>query len=591
MIMRKNRRPYEINPITVKLRSRCVFLFSLLYGFGVFATVRYVDFNSTNALSPYTDWSIAATNIQDAVDASGESDIVLVTNGVYNVGQRDVGDGPSRVAITNRITLVSANGPQLTVIEGSSGRRCVWLSEGASLIGFTLRGASITYQGGGVYCSSSNALLINCIISSNRASLGGGAYGCTLYNCTLATNDTGSPVAGSGGGAYGCTLFDSMVTGNSSLDGGGAYACTLYNCTLTSNYGVSGIGAADCVLQNCTLSSNQCIISLFGAGGGASGCTLYNCTVAGNSGVRYGGGASASTLYNCTLTGNSTAASGVGVLECYGGGVSECTLFNCTVAGNSAGNYGGGAESSVLYNCTLIANRFLDSYTGRCSGAFSCTLSNCIIYFNPDTNGANFEGGTLNYCCTTPLPTDGVGNITNAPLFVDYANGNLRLQSNSPCINAGNNTQASTLTDLDGNPRIVNGTVDIGAYEYQGTGSLISYAWLQQFALPTDGSADFIDSDNDGMNNWQEWHAGTNPTNALSVLKMLPPSNSVAGLTIAWQSVSGIVYFLQRSTNLGLQPTFWSLQSNLVGQVGVTVYADTNAIGAGPFFYRVGVQD
>ena len=221
-------------------------------------------------------------------------------------------------------------------------------------------------------------------------------------------------------------------------------------------------------------------------------------------------------------------------------------------------------------------------------------LKNCIVYFNAATGGgANYSVNSaiaFNYSCTTPMPTNGFGNFANAPRFVDQSGGNLRLQSNSPCINSGKNTYAAGPFDLDNNQRIAGGTVDMGAYEFQSPTTLLSYGWAQQYGLATDGSADFLDPDGDHANNWQEWCASTVPTNAVSVLKMLTPSNSVSGWIISWQSVSGATYLLERSANLGAQPQFSILQSNIIGQINNTSYTDTNAPASSGFFYRVGVQ-
>ena len=56
---------------------------------------------------------------------------------------------------------------------------------------------------------------------------------------------------------------------------------------------------------------------------------------------------------------------------------------------------------------------------------------------------------------------------------------------------------------------------------------------------------------------------------------------------MTWQSVAGVNYLLERGGDLGSPLTL--LATNILGHAGTTSYADTNATGAGPFFYRAGV--
>jgi hypothetical protein len=60
------------------------------------------------------------------------------------------------------------------------------------------------------------------------------------------------------------------------------------------------------------------------------------------------------------------------------------------------------------------------------------------------------------------------GDIQGDPLFVDPANADFSLQAGSPAIGAGALDEKSGDVDLAGKPRVTNGKIDIGAYQYQG---------------------------------------------------------------------------------------------------------------------------
>ncbi|MEJ0089382.1 MAG: choice-of-anchor Q domain-containing protein [Limisphaerales bacterium] len=437
------------------------------------------------------------------------------------------------------------------------------------LVNCTLTNNLATKSGGGTFFST----LTNCTVAGNRATnSGGGAVYGILSGCLL-TNNT----AGAGGGTasnvlYFCTLVGNYATGN----GGAAYFATLTNCLVQGNVANQGGGLYDCFATSCTISNNSAQL-----GGGGFESDLLSCLVSSNYAQVWGGGYCYGTASSSIIK-NNRARSG-------GGGVAGGSSKNCLIINNNAlGGFGGGANSTSLTNCTVVGNIAMQG-GGTYSPDFpDGSYVNCIVYFNnamgPDANTSPYPG-QFNFCCTLPLPPGGIGNFTNAPLFLDNA---YHLQTNSPCIDAGNSDLTIGGTDLDGRPRIVGASVDVGVMEFQGIDFEAFISWLYQYGLPTDGSGDFVDSDGDMLNNWQEWKSGTIPTNSTSVLRLVSPVSSPDGLVVTWQSVTNVTYYLERSSDLAGQ--FSSMASNLVGLVNSTSYTDAAATNSGSYFYRVGVQ-
>jgi hypothetical protein len=60
-------------------------------------------------------------------------------------------------------------------------------------------------------------------------------------------------------------------------------------------------------------------------------------------------------------------------------------------------------------------------------------------------------------------------------------------------------------------------------------------------------------------------------------------------VVVSWQSITDRSYYLQRATDLGGTVDFVTVATNIVGLTNTTTYVDSNSIGSGPFFYRVGI--
>lgn len=112
---------------------------------------------------------------------------------------------------------------------------------------------------------------------------------------------------------------------------------------------------------------------------------------------------------------------------------------------------------------------------------------------------------------------------------------------------------------------------------------------IQQFGCCTNAQCDATaDPDHDGLNNWGEYCAGTNPSNALSRLAITNAAcQSGSRYVLSWPSAAGRLYSVERCTNL-MQSTFMDVATNLSAVVPVNVYTDD--FSGIPVFYRIKVS-
>jgi predicted outer membrane repeat protein len=375
--------------------------------------------------------------IQAAIDDCNDGDIVIVEPGIYTgPGNRDI-DFLGRAITVRSVDPNSPDCVDATIIdcqgtEAELHRGFYFHSgEGADSVleGFTITNGC-AYKGGGIYCRfSSSPTIDNCIIRNNVAPL---APGFPWY------------IATSGGGIY-CSSSSPIISN-----------CQFLDNTAAGNGGAIYSYDSSALVSNCVITGNQASFS----GGGGIGLHQDNISV-----------------HNCVITGN-TASNGAGIRS----NRSTPTISNCTISGNSAENFGGGMyilggdatlTDVILWNNTAPEGPEISLiYSGFGPASLTISYSDVEsgvagIYVAPDCM-LNWHASNINLepYFAQPGYWDPNGTLTN-PSDDFWVDGDYHLLPVSPCIDTGdpNYIAEPDETDLDGNERIINGIVDMGAYE------------------------------------------------------------------------------------------------------------------------------
>lgn len=466
----------------------------------------YVDVDATGDDNG-TSWADAYTDLQDALYYASSGDEIWVAEGTYYPDLADLGNQDLSFDLVADVKVFGGFDPgsgddlwserdwasnQTNLsgwIAGDNTEHIVIGAFGATLDGFTVTGGnfhgSLGWGGAGLayqvhYIGQQPMEVRNCKFSTNYSNNGGAIWvqgysgsaidsDIIIEDCKFEYNYTDYK----GGAIFltsakaeisNSTFFNNQVKYDGSFywteEKGGAIYAELYHSTK---------------ITNCVFRSNYAYSASYNRGKG--GAIMFNSA--------HGEDAE---VVNCIFDYNYSHYGGA--VNVYNTGEdNKVSIINSTFYNNSARGTGCKGAAIYLSGITPVSPTWeMDTTVIK--------MRNNILWDDITTSGyANTEYSssgtgeiaiTIQYCDVRMAsgPCVGTGNFTSDPNFVDESDidgldnilGNsddgLMIVPNSPCIDAGNNSEIGEPNDITGTTRIIDGdsdstaTVDMGAYEY-----------------------------------------------------------------------------------------------------------------------------
>ncbi|MFH1303703.1 MAG: choice-of-anchor Q domain-containing protein, partial [Planctomycetota bacterium] len=489
--------------ITVEITGLTLTKGSAIQGGAIYNRATLIFKDSILTENAATQYGAGIYSTQGNVTVSGSMfsrNAAILGGGIYTSGN----------AVRGSLSVLDSTFSENTQVESGGGI----YNDGGSLsieasffTGNVVIGESANGLGGGIYSAGGSLTIAETEFSDNVASRsGGGIYSGINEFLTISGSTFAGNQSRTGGGIHNLrttlTILDSRFTENQALVTPGLESLSAVGGALFNAYAVAtAAGEMNTLIANTVFTGNYAdhsgaaIYQSFGfitisnslitdnlVGQNGSGIynlsgqlTVYQSTISKNNALGNGGGI---FNYGTLLLSESTVAENVATYT--GGGIyispdGATTIYNSTLSGNQSGFYGGAIYADTdqplsIVNTTITGNTTHYGGGGMRASYVTPTIINSIIAGNSAQSASQLYSGYTNI---NSIIQDSIAGLLD-PVLRDNGGPTKThaLLPGSAAIDAGDNTaviDAEIEFDQRGTgfSRIVNETVDIGAFEVQ----------------------------------------------------------------------------------------------------------------------------